>query len=323
MSSRKPKLVLLLVGLSVVFSVWLTWGGSRKEVQDEMRSDQCGDNFTEVSEITFVKSLLAKRAPKFRKEDCSIFPGTQKLTAREIYFKEKCIQNFKLDHAHGSDQFWSGDTQYIRHTHHKYLTSQSLVLDVGGNKGEDADAMIQAFHPGIYVILEPINSLFTKLTDKFKSQDNVILYNFGLAAKDDTFFVNVVGHGGDATSVFTGNKGGKCNLKVYNTTQFMQRLGVPCYDVDLITINCEGCEFEILETLIASGLISHFQHVQFATHPLLTRLEKPVERYCEIQQKLARTHMIEYQYKFCWETWKRKDIKRYQIKHWNLRVKKK
>ncbi|XP_061183056.1 uncharacterized protein LOC133191329 [Saccostrea echinata] len=310
-ASRMAKLVLLILGGAAVMYFSTSWIRSYNEVRAVQVSDPCQRNFTELSKLESVQPLLPKVSPKFTKEGyCEGFSKRdKKLTAREMHRKNRCVGNFKLDHARGNGQFWEGETQYIRHTHHKYLNSDSIVLDIGGNKGEDADAMIQAYHPGTYLILEPINSLFTSLVEKFRGYKNVILYNFGIASKNDIFYVNVVGHGGDATSVFTENKGGKCELRVFNTTDFMYRLGVQCLDVDLITINCEGCEFDILETLISSGLISRFKHVQFATHPTLPHLERPVERYCEIQQKLARTHIIDYQYKFCWETWRRKYVK--------------
>lgn len=308
MYSRGVKLVFVCVcGTAMVMFVGTSWMNSHKE--ERAVTDQCGTNFTELSKLDSVKSLLPKASLKYmyKANGCNFVPRPyKKLTAKENHRKNRCVENFKLDHARGNGQFWEGETQYIRHTHHKYLTSDSIVLDIGGNKGEDAEAMIQAYHPGIYIILEPINSLFTALVKRFKNNKKVTLYNFGIAAKNDVFNVNIVGHGGDATSVFASNKGGKCELKVYNTTDFLYRLGGPCIDIDLITINCEGCEFEILETLLSSGLISRFKHVQFATHPNLKHLQRPVERYCEIQQKLARTHVLTYQYKFCWETWRRR-----------------
>ena len=54
-----------------------------------------------------------------------------------------------------------------------------------------------------------------------------------------------------------------------DTTHFLLQIGILCYEVDLITVNCEGCEFEIKEEVIASGMIKQFRHVQFATHPTL------------------------------------------------------
>ena len=55
-------------------------------------------------------------------------------------------------------------------------------------------------------------------------------------------------------------------------------------------------------------MIKQFRHVQFATHPTLKHLQNAPERYCEIQEKLKRTHTISYQYKWCWESWIRKDL---------------
>ena len=261
-----------------------------------------------------VKPLTERVAAKFRSTDMSCantpFPKSNpQLTPEETKRKQACVNTWTADHRKGSKAFWAGNTQYVRHTHLTYLNSDSVVFDIGGNKGEDADAMIKKFHPGNYLVLEPIKTLYSNLVEMFKDNDTVLLYNFGLARKNKQFHVNVLGHGGDATSVFSGNdNGGSCLLRVVNTTHFLLQIGIPCYEVDLITVNCEGCEFEIMEEVIASGMIKQFRHVQFATHPTLKHLQNAPERYCEIQEKLKRTHTISYQYKWCWESWIRKDL---------------
>ena len=285
--------------------------------QVKKKATKCGetDDDFKMAGNEGVKPLTEKVAAKFRSKDLSCaskyFPKPNpQLTPEETIRKQACVKTWAADHRKGSGAFWAGNTQYVRHTHHTYLNSDSVVFDIGGNKGEDAEAMIKRFHPGNYLILEPIKTLFSNLVKMFKSDSTILLYNFGLAKKNDKFYVNVLGHGGDATSVFAGNdNGGSCLLRVVNTTHFLLQMGVPCYEVDLITVNCEGCEFEIMEELIASGMISQFRHVQFATHPTLKHLKNAPERYCEIQEKLKRTHTVSYQYKWCWENWKRKDIK--------------
>lgn len=283
----------------------------------QKKQTKCGetDDDFKLAGNEGVKPLTERVAAKFRSKDASCsnsynFKANTQLTPEETKGKQECLRTWAADHKKGAGAFWAGNTQYVRHTHHTYLNAESVVFDIGGNKGEDADAMIKKFHPGNYVILEPIKTLYSNLVNMFKSDNKIILYNFGLARKNDKVYVNVLGHGGDATSIFAGNdQGGNCLLRLVNTTHFLLQMGVPCYEVDLITVNCEGCEFEIMEELINSGLINQFRHVQFATHPTLKHLQKPAERYCEIQERLKRTHVVTYQYKWCWESWKRKDLK--------------
>ncbi|XP_061162773.1 uncharacterized protein LOC133171994 [Saccostrea echinata] len=283
---------------------------------EQTSQTKCGehDDDFRFSGLETVKPLTEKVPMKFRSKEAScsqknFLKLNDQLTFEETRRKMECARNWVKDHKQGSDAFWMGNTQYIRHSHHTYLNKDSTVFDIGGNKGEDAEAMIKRYNPGTYVILEPIKTLFSKLVRMFESNKKVTLYNFGLARKDEKFYVNVLGHGGDATSIFSGNdNGGSCLLRVVNTTQFLLQVGISCYEVDLITINCEGCEFEIMEEILASGMIGQFRHIQFATHPTLKHLKNPAERYCEIQEKLKRTHKASYQYKWCWESWTRKDL---------------
>ncbi|OWF40880.1 uncharacterized protein LOC110463239 [Mizuhopecten yessoensis] len=223
-------------------------------------------------------------------------------------FKE-CVKNYEPDCKAAHAKFWSGDNQYIRHRHHTYLTSQSLIIDVGGNVGEDAEYLIKHHNPKHYVMLEPLKLLFRNLVKKFENRRNVVMYNFGLAKKNDVFMVSIEGNDGDATSPFLAKTtDGTCSLKVVNTTVFLTTLGVGCYDVDLLTINCEGCEYDVLESILATSLINSFKHIQFATHTKLASLVDPVNRYCRIQELLKRTHRISYSYKFNWETWTRLNV---------------
>ncbi|OWF40878.1 uncharacterized protein LOC110463234 [Mizuhopecten yessoensis] len=243
-------------------------------------------------------------------EDCSkkISSRGMVLNVKEQSRFEQCVKNYESDCKAAHTRFWSGDNQYVRHHHHKYLTNRSLMIDVGGNVGEDAEYFIQRYNPKSYVILEPLKLLYRNLVKKFENRRNIVTYNFGLAKKNDVFMVSIEGNDGDATSPFMATTDGTCSLKVVNTTVFLTTLGVGCYDVDLLTINCEGCEYDVLESLLATSLINSFKHIQFATHTKLASLVDPVNRYCRIQELLQRTHRISYSYKFNWETWTRLDV---------------
>lgn len=133
---------------------------------------------------------------------------------------------------------------------------ESVVLDIGGNKGEDVEVIIKVYNFGVYVILELIKILYKVLIIMFKKNLNVVLYDFGLGKKNDKFFVNVVGYGGDVILVFIeNNKKDYCLFCVYNIIEFLIWLGVFCFDVDFIIINCEGCEYDIFEILLLINII--------------------------------------------------------------------
>ena len=74
--------------------------------------------------------------------------------------------------------------------------------------------------------------------------------------------------------------------------------------VDLIKINIEGGEYELLESLLENNLISIFTNIQVQFHDFL--LDNGKERMNKIQENLAKTHELTYQYEFVWENWKLK-----------------
>jgi hypothetical protein len=59
---------------------------------------------------------------------------------------------------------------------------------------------------------------------------------------------------------------GSSSLKVVNATQFFEKLGIGNFMVDLITINCEGCEYDLLETLLSTHFVYYFKNIQFGSH---------------------------------------------------------
>ena len=76
-------------------------------------------------------------------------------------------------------------------------------------------------------------------------------------------------------------------------------------DLDLLHVNCEGCEYEMLENIIKSGLHWRIKIIQFGTHffPEVPRL---TERYCAIRSELSKSHKMVYGTAFAWERWDRK-----------------
>ena len=95
-------------------------------------------------------------------------------------------------------------------------------------------------------------------------------------------------------------------FKIVNGTQFFEKLGVGNFMMDLITINCEGCEYDLLETLLSTHFVYYFKNIQFGSHMKIKGLPDPVGKYCRLQQLLRRNHVMTYQHIFTWENWQLK-----------------
>ena len=76
-------------------------------------------------------------------------------------------------------------------------------------------------------------------------------------------------------------------------------------DLDLLHVNCEGCEYEMLENIIKSGLHWRIKIIQFGTH-FFTGIPRLTERFCAIRSELKKSHWMVYGVAFGWERWDRK-----------------
>jgi hypothetical protein len=84
-----------------------------------------------------------------------------------------------------------------------------------------------------------------------------------------------------------------------SASDFFTEENIKC--VDLMKINIEGGEYDLLDHLISSGLIPLIKNIQIQFHRDFPYAE---ERMSKIQQKLAQTHTLSFQYRFVWENWK-------------------
>ena len=231
-------------------------------------------------------------------------PRETNLTSEEKKLTEICIRNGPRDRSHNGSKFF-GPVQVIRRNHHTYLGEDKLMIEVGGNWGWDAGNFSKIYNPR-FLILEPLPEYVGILRKKFENNPQVSVYNLGLGAKNESLMVTVEGNNACATSKFSGKKG-SVPIYVINAVDFFASVGIGSFEVDLLTLNCEGCEYEALETLLVSNIIKSFRNIQWATHSTL-KMRDPIGRYCRIEQLLLRTHRPTYQYRFAWESWRRRDL---------------
>lgn len=179
------------------------------------------------------------------------------------------------------------------------LNSDSVVMDLGGYRGEWAEEMHRRYGCQIH-IFEPVASFADLIEDKFSEVPSVHLYRFGLGGKtrEESLCLSA-----DASSVFTPQshrRDGYETIRIVDIEEWFQQQKYPI--VDLMKVNIEGGEYETLERMIETGLTERVRDLQVQFHEID---EHSASRMEAILEGLGSTHVPTYQYRFVWENWRR------------------
>ena len=175
------------------------------------------------------------------------------------------------------------------------LNEDSVVFDLGGYQGAWSDAIFERYHCKIH-IFEPATIYADLIANRFANNGNIILHRFGLADSNRRCQLAVLG---DASSIFHQTEQ-MIEINLVKASHFFEEYQIRA--VDLMKINIEGSEYELLEHLLESNLVSRIIDIQVQFHDIFPTAEK---RMKAIQTKLKKTHNLTYQYKFVWENWRR------------------
>lgn len=177
------------------------------------------------------------------------------------------------------------------------LSSDSVVFDLGGYEGDFADAIYQKYGCYIY-IFEPVSSFYNKISLRFRDNDKIKVFNFGLSDKDGELEINL---SEDGSSIFKSTDR-KETVSLKDIRSFLKSQNIS--KVELMKINIEGGEFQVLPALISSGLVSIVSDIQVQFHNFIKDAEHQRD---QIRHNLKKTHYLTFDYWFVWENWKNKD----------------
>ena len=124
-------------------------------------------------------------------------------------------------------------------------------------------------------------------------------YGLGATTRSATFDIK-----GDAT---TPTKDGQV-AQIRRFSDVIEELSI--VRIDLLQINCEGCEWEVLESVIDDKQTHIFQHIQVQFHPSADWVEDRLDRYATIQDRLTETHELLYDHPWIWQLWQSKSYRR-------------
>lgn len=177
------------------------------------------------------------------------------------------------------------------------LDASSIVLDVGGYKGDWTAALLARNGCCNIHVFEPMPQFAEQIERRFAHNDSVQVHRFGLGRCDHEIILSAQ-H--DASSAFVEGGPAVC-VEVRDAAEFIAS-AAPGH-VEVMKVNIEGGEYELLEHLLDAGVISRIVNVQVQFHDFV---EDAARRMTEIRRRLAETHDLTYHVDFVWENWKRR-----------------
>lgn len=174
------------------------------------------------------------------------------------------------------------------------LNADSQVFDLGGYEGQWASD-IHARYGCAVQVFEPVEEFAADIQRRFARNPRITVHSFGLGSADSTIRI---GLGADCSSAFRAASQVRPG-RLVAADGFFERSSIA--RVDLMKINIEGGEYDLLEYLLDTGLVSRIGNIQVQFHDFVPDAEA---RMRTIQKRLQETHTLTYQVEFVWENWK-------------------
>jgi len=260
----------------------------------EWNTNICSKEVNHINEIVYERVITENIAP----------PTSQTLSCKQ---KIKNMIKYKLSRYGRAmqmyifqDKFLKAHKQWLKDKGDQILrlnynlNKESIVFDLGGYQGDFANNVFKKYNSIIY-IFEPVKSFYEQIVERFKDNEKIRVFNFGLSDKNCETEISL---GDDGSSVFT-NLETKETIVLKDIILFLEEKNIT--KIDLFKINIEGGEFDVLPALIDSSLVEIITDIQIQFH---TFIDDSIKRRNEIRKGLSKTHELTYDYWFVWENWK-------------------
>jgi FkbM family methyltransferase len=175
------------------------------------------------------------------------------------------------------------------------LTTSSVVLDLGGFKGQWASDIFSRYQSEIH-IFEPVPDYSRFIKDRFQWNKKILVHNFGLGGKTRQEQISV---NSDGSSIIRGSND-KVAIDIVDIKSWLESIQLK--NIDLLKINIEGGEYELLERMIDQDMLPKVKDLQIQFHNFFPDAQFRMEN---IRLALSKTHSQTYCYDFVWENWQR------------------
>ncbi len=194
------------------------------------------------------------------------------------------------------DYLWQNRKMDFRH---RFIFGPNpVIFDCGGHNGDwtfKISKMYKDLNPNIYVF-EIVKSFVCRLQDRFKNDNNIHVFDFGLGCENKTikFTVSDI-----ATSIYSQNSQAKTEFgKIRDVVEFIKEHSIS--KIDLLKMNIEGGEYELLDRLITSGEVKKCKYIQIQFH---NYGEWSILKRDLLKDELRKTHVCTYDFEWTFEGW--------------------
>lgn len=218
------------------------------------------------------------------------------------------VHHFDAENYH----IWN---QHMRFEDLSSLKDGNLIIYVGANTdGADGVDLMKKCPHCIIHIFEPVPTFNKILSERWEGHKmtngwDATINKFGLGMNDRIVKLSKDSIIGQSTFGMKETEGEEFeDLQIKDASKAISNVLNILNDkleVDLLHVNCEGCEWEMFENLIRSGIHTKIRMIQFGSH-YFSQVEGITRRFCQIRQTLGKTHDMVYGEAWGWERWDRR-----------------
>jgi len=176
------------------------------------------------------------------------------------------------------------------------------IVEIGGNRGDDIDEFLKKHEEAVIFTFEPTPHFFGLLKSKYQDNPHVNVSNEGASDTSGEAEFIMDGFGSSGLQNTINGEHVKVQLSDVDDilTRVSQRIGSP---PDVLSINCEGCEYAVMQRLIDKGWLGKIPFIQLSWHTP-NQVNDRVAKRCNIEKALRQSHDRIYSAKYGWTGWK-------------------
>jgi len=189
---------------------------------------------------------------------------------------------------------WVEDKAYNKIFDHP-LNEMSVVMDVGGFTGNWTEKIYNKYGCNV-IVYEPVLEYFSIIKNRFIKNDKIIPHNYGLGKENKEILINKRGEG---STIYNKKNNLSEKIKIKNIQEELSQYS----NIDLMSINIEGGEYELLDCILSNNLTSKINNIQIEFHERFPSSKESPKLRKDIQDRLSHSHELTYCYPFYWENW--------------------